>query len=59
MKDFEEASRLDPKNAKAYYGVGSVWAKKGEYEKAIKSFDEAIRVDPNFAWAILDRGSVF
>ena len=53
VKAYDNALELDPKNAEAWLGKGTVlslWAgsinDKGLYEDAIKAFDKAIELDP-------------
>jgi tetratricopeptide (TPR) repeat protein len=41
-----EAIRVDPKNAKAYYNRGNAYRHNGDYDKAIADNDQAIRLDP-------------
>ena len=56
IKDYDEAIRLDPKDAEAFVYRGITWKEKGELDKAFKDFDEAIRLDPKDAWAFVNRG---
>ncbi len=58
IKDYNEAIKLDPKNAKAYYGRGSVWGRVDEYAKAVADLTEAIKLDPKDVSAYVDRGLV-
>ena len=53
IKAYEEAIRLDPKLAMAWYNKGNALDDLGKYYEAIKAYDEAIRLDPNdvAAWA--------
>jgi tetratricopeptide (TPR) repeat protein len=53
---FDEAIRLDPQFARAYYGRGVAYFHKGLYEKAVASYSEAIRREPQNDGAIFDRG---
>ena len=46
IADYDEAIRLDPKYADAFFNRGGVWYHKKEYDKAIADYDEAIRLDP-------------
>jgi rhomboid protease GluP len=57
--DYNEAIRLDPKNAEAYYNRGNSYLKKGDWNKAIADFTEAIRLNPKFAGAYVNRGLVY
>lgn len=48
----DEALRLDPTNAEAYYWRGRANARRGEIERAIADFEDATRREPtmNEAW---------
>src|ERR1700733_890271 len=59
IADFNEAIRLEPKNADAYNGRSLVWLDKKDYDKAIADSNEAIRLDPKFGLAYLSRGTAF
>ena len=56
IADFDEAIRLDPKDAEAYNDRGEAWYAKDDLDKAIADYDEAIRLDPDFAEAYRNRG---
>jgi tetratricopeptide (TPR) repeat protein len=45
--EYNEAIRLDPQYAQAFYNRGIAWYGKGELDKAIKDFNDAIKIDPN------------
>jgi len=47
IRDYDQAIRLDPTNALAYYYRGYTWGVKGDSERAIADYDQAIRLDPN------------
>src|SRR5262245_38906590 len=49
MRDFDEAIRLNPKDASYYRPRGYAYYHKGDYDRAIRDFDEAIRLDPKRA----------
>jgi tetratricopeptide (TPR) repeat protein len=55
IADFNEAIRLDPKNAAAYSNRGNAYNDKGDHERAILDLDEAIRLDPKRAAAYNNR----
>jgi tetratricopeptide (TPR) repeat protein len=55
LRDYDEAIRLDSKNAGAYVNRGSALSHAGEKESAIKDYDEAIRINPNQWEAYFDR----
>ena len=49
IADYSEAIRIDPQNARAYYGRAYACGKKREFDKAIADYTEAIRLDPKYA----------
>src|SRR5882724_10035228 len=51
IADYNEAIRLDPKNAAAYNNRGFAYGQKGDYDKALADFSEAIRLKPDYAVA--------
>ncbi|WP_180274613.1 serine protease [Tychonema bourrellyi] len=59
LKDLNEAIKLDPKDAKAYYNRGFVYYKKGDNDNALKDYNEAIKLDPKYAIAYNNRGLVY
>lgn len=73
IKDFDEAIRLEPQNAVAYFNRGTAYLHLGiedlaseKFEHAIEAFieviadyDEAIRLDPEYADAYGSRGAAY
>ena len=55
IDDYNEAIRLEPQDARSYYGRGYAWAAKKEFEKAVTDFDDAIRHDALFSAAYVGR----
>src|SRR5205085_3971457 len=55
---FDEAIRIDSKDALAFNRRGITWLAKQEYDKAIKDFDEAIRLNRKFALAFNNKAYV-
>ncbi len=53
---FEEAIKLDPGNAEAYYHLANYYTDRQEYKKAIELFDKALKINPQFANAWYGRG---
>ena len=47
IKDFDEAIRLNPQSAKAYYARGFAHQKLGRMPRANQDFDKAIRLNPS------------
>lgn len=56
LGDFEQAIRLDAKNAFAYNNRGNVYQRNGQYDRAIADYDQAIRLKPDYADAFYGRG---
>ncbi len=53
---FEEAIKLDPKNAEGWFQRGAAKAAMGKREEAVKDFSEALKLDPAHARAFGNRG---
>ena len=47
IEDLDEAIRLDPKNATAYFIRGFAYKYLGQHERANQDYDEANRLNPN------------
>lgn len=45
LNDFDEAVKLDPKNAEVYYNRGNVYLHNEDFDKAQADFDAAISLD--------------
>ncbi|MFN7881677.1 MAG: tetratricopeptide repeat protein, partial [bacterium] len=58
MRDYDEAIRLDPRDAHAFFNRGLVHQRRGNFDAALRDYDEAIRLNPRFAAAFIDRGVV-
>ncbi len=60
IKAYDEAIRLDPNDADAWYNKGEALNYMGEskYDEAIKAYDEAIRLDPQLAEAWFWKGNL-
>jgi tetratricopeptide (TPR) repeat protein len=59
LKDYDEAIRLNPKNANAFHNRAATWYAKKDYDHALKDYDEAIRLNPIFAGSFTNRGNVW
>jgi tetratricopeptide (TPR) repeat protein len=55
LADFDEAIRLDPKQATFYSDRGAARSYKHQEDQAIADFTEAIRLDPQYAAAYVRR----
>lgn len=59
LRDYEEAIKLNPRNAGAYVNRAHVLSHKGDHEDAIKDLDEALRINPNQWEAYFNRAVDF
>ena len=48
IADFDEAIKLNPNDANAYYNRGLAYKKKGDKEQAIADFRKALEIDPSY-----------
>ena len=58
-RDYDDATRLNPKNAVAFYNRGNVFNSVGRYDDAIENYDRAIQLEPNFANAFNNRCAAY
>ncbi len=56
IADFNEALRLDPKDANAHSALDLARHKKGKFDKAIATSEKAVRLDPKHAVTYYKRG---
>jgi len=56
IQAFDEAIKLDPDDAGAWFNKGNALSDQGRYDEAIEAFDEAIRLDPENAGAWFNKG---
>ena len=59
ISDYNEAIRINPNYADAYYNRGVVYSDRGEDDRAIFDYNEAIRINPNHADAYYNRGDYY
>jgi tetratricopeptide (TPR) repeat protein len=59
IADFEQAIRINPKDAEAYYSRGLARKLKGDLEAAIADYDQAIQLDAKYANAYVNRGAAW
>ena len=45
---FNEAIKQNPRNAKAYFGLGGIYNMEKDHAKAIKLFQKAVALDPTY-----------
>jgi lipoprotein NlpI len=57
IADFDEALKLEPKNASIYNNRGNARNDKGESDAAMADFDAAIKTNPRYAAAYFNRGN--
>ena len=57
IEDYDEAIRINPESAEAYYNRGTTKDMLGRHEEAIADYNEAIRINPEFAQAYYNRGN--
>ena len=57
--DFDEAIRLNPQDAEAYYNRGLTYSYLDQYERIIEDYDQAIRLNPQDAEAYNNRGLLY
>ena len=43
---FLKATKLDPKNVNAFYGLGGIYNYRNEHERAVQAFKTVIKLDP-------------
>ena len=56
---FLRAAKLEPKEARAYLGLGTVYAAQNQVDKTVNAFKKAIEIKPKFAAAHFNLGMVF
>jgi tetratricopeptide (TPR) repeat protein len=59
IAEYNEALRLDPGNAEAYYGRGLAYDSKDDYDRAIADLSSAISIKPDWPVAFYKRGLVY
>jgi tetratricopeptide (TPR) repeat protein len=53
---FTNAIVFNKNSTDAYYGLGNVLFKQGDYNESIKAFDKALTIDPNYVAAYHEQG---
>ncbi|MFC1864332.1 fused MFS/spermidine synthase [Chloroflexota bacterium] len=59
VAEYDEAIRLNPYLAEAYYNRGNTYQKMGQFQRALNDYDEAIRLDPQDNTAYNNRGNTY
>jgi lipoprotein NlpI len=57
IADYDEALKLDPKNARALANRGTAHGEKGDADAAMADFDAAIKTDPRLGSAYFNRAN--
>jgi lipoprotein NlpI len=57
IADYDEALKLEPKNARALTNRGTAHGEKGDSEAALADFDAAIKTDPRLGSAYFNRAN--
>jgi tetratricopeptide (TPR) repeat protein len=55
LKELNAKLQQNPNDGAAFYSRGIIFAKNGDYSRAVSDFDQAIRLDPNDAAAFNNR----
>jgi tetratricopeptide (TPR) repeat protein len=58
LADANEAIRLDPSFAPAFYRRGDIYKNRNEIDSALRDFTEAIRLDPKVPVFLVDRSNI-
>ena len=53
IPDFDEAIRLDPNYADAFYNRANAYAERRQYDRAIADYEAAIKLNPKDIWAAI------
>jgi tetratricopeptide (TPR) repeat protein len=59
IQDYDQAIRLNPKDAAAFLSRGIAYSEKKEYDRAIEDYDLAIRLNPSHARAFYNRARAY
>jgi tetratricopeptide (TPR) repeat protein len=59
LEDFNQAIKLNPNFAQAYFFRGNVYRSQDKYDKAIKDYDRAISINPELSEAYNNRGYAY
>jgi len=55
-KNFLKATQENPQHADAFFYLGWLYNKKGDYEKTIEAYQEVIRINPDYTYIYYNLG---
>jgi len=58
-RELEQVVMLDPQSIQAYFNLGVIYKKQGEYERAREQFRHVLEVDPNLVNAYMQIGATY
>ncbi|NJP19470.1 MAG: tetratricopeptide repeat protein, partial [Hydrococcus sp. CRU_1_1] len=58
LADYNQALKLNPNDATAYYNRGLLYANQQKWELALADYNQALQLNPNYANAYYNRGIV-
>jgi tetratricopeptide (TPR) repeat protein len=56
---FQRTLKYGPDNARLYYGLGTVYKKKGMLDEAKKEFEQALKLNPKYTEVFNDLGNIY
>src|SRR5207253_733638 len=59
ITDYDEAIKLDPRNAPALTNRGTAHSEQGDTDAALADFSAALKLSPRFASAYFNRANVY
>jgi tetratricopeptide (TPR) repeat protein len=59
IREFDQALRLDPALAAAYYNRGQTYFRLGKLDEALADFEANLRLAPRYAYGVAARGEVW
>jgi tetratricopeptide (TPR) repeat protein len=59
IKDLDEAVRLNPSDADAFFSRGGAYFKKGDYDRAMADYDQANWLNPDHLGAYVGRTDIY
>lgn len=59
LENFNQAIKLNPQHAAAYYDRGRAYHAQGDYDRAFTDYNRAIQLNPDMAAAYVNRGNIY